>query len=632
MLEIQKVTDPLKITTDPVLLPVLAKQGIDKDYVEFYQDYAPQSLGKEHSPYAKFYRDLKSNKWFMVVSGLPMVDADGVKIEAGWKLAGINYFAEKNNLFRAKVQGTQVEVTIRNDQPDGRKAGDKVTIEPHLFLDGIEQTCGSSVLLPVDPVNPNYLENTLEWDYGIAKRRARIIEGRFRDRFFIEADPHGEVRVENNVTGNMPLRFGSVDGRGHRIGRVEDSTEIISAEELANAIYPITIGASPETFYPDADPETSSVDGDAGEDTNGTWATMRAAAGDGAYDTYATRSLAYFQHATATTNWWTYLVRGIYVFNTAALPDGCTITDAVLSFYGSSEADACVAGIDVNVYSSAPASNTALAAGDFDSLGTTPFSDTAKTIATFSIVDYNDFTLNAAGLAAISKTGVSKFGTRDATHDVGGATPADGGADTAESYFNVYNAEQGAGYKPKLVVTYSLPDPQLVTPSTLALTITTYAPSIVIGTVITPSTLALALTTYAPTVLTPRLVTPAVLALVLTAYAPTILTPVLATPGTLALAITTYIPSVTIGTLSTPSTLALALTTYAPTVLTPRLVTPAVLALVLTAYAPTILTPVLATPSTLALVLTFYAPTIISIFNKLKLSSYASSRQRTVEL
>ncbi len=46
MAEIQKVTDPAKIVTDPVLLSALARQGVDKDYVEFYQDYAPSSGAK----------------------------------------------------------------------------------------------------------------------------------------------------------------------------------------------------------------------------------------------------------------------------------------------------------------------------------------------------------------------------------------------------------------------------------------------------------------------------------------------------------------------------------------------------------------------------------------------------------
>ena len=67
----------------------------DKDYVEFIQDYAPRNLGKGRSPYAKFYRDLKSNKRFMVVSGLPMVKPDGEKFVVG--------FISIKNGFRSKA-------------------------------------------------------------------------------------------------------------------------------------------------------------------------------------------------------------------------------------------------------------------------------------------------------------------------------------------------------------------------------------------------------------------------------------------------------------------------------------------------------------------------------------------------
>jgi hypothetical protein len=40
-MEVQKVTDLTKAVTDPVLLSHLEKLGIDKDFVEFVQDYAP---------------------------------------------------------------------------------------------------------------------------------------------------------------------------------------------------------------------------------------------------------------------------------------------------------------------------------------------------------------------------------------------------------------------------------------------------------------------------------------------------------------------------------------------------------------------------------------------------------------
>ena len=67
-----------------------------------------------------------------------------------------------------------------------------------------------------------------------------------------------------------------------------------------------------------------------------------------------------------------------------------------------------------------------------------------------------------------------------------------------------------------------------VTPTTKALTLATFAPTVTAtggGTTVTPTTLALALTTFAPTVTTPRLVTPATLALTLTTFVPTVTVP-----------------------------------------------------------------------------------------------------------
>jgi hypothetical protein len=78
--------------------------------------------------------------------------------------------------------------------------------------------------------------------------------------------------------------------------------------------------------------------------------------------------------------------------------------------------------------------------------------------------------------------------------------------------------------------------PVIVTPGTLALTLTTYAP--VLKETITPGTLNLVLTTYAPAL--KETVTPSTLALTLTSYAP-ILKEVI-TPSTLALVLTPYAP------------------------------------------------------------------------------------------
>ncbi|KKL61080.1 hypothetical protein LCGC14_2198890, partial [marine sediment metagenome] len=186
--------------------------------------------------------------------------------------------------------------------------------------------------------------------------------------------------------------------------------------------------------------------------------------------------------------------------------------------------------------------------------------------------------------------------------------------------------------------------PRLVTPPTLALVLSEFAPTVPIGTIVTPGVLGLLLTEFAPTVtatanqiVTPptlaltlatfaptatatenQLVTPSVLALILSEFAPTVTATgdVVVTPPTLALTLAAFAPIVTATgdvTVTVP-TVALTLATFAPTAATPRLVTPPVLALTVATFAPTVTTTAnqLVTPSTLALTLALFAPTIVT--------------------
>uniref|UniRef100_A0A6M3IZN6 Putative tail protein n=1 Tax=viral metagenome TaxID=1070528 RepID=A0A6M3IZN6_9ZZZZ len=271
---IQKVADPLKKVTDPVLLSALVKQGIDSEYVKFTQDYAPAVVDgkkvKGQSPYSKHYRDLKSGKRFAVFSGLPMVDADGNKNISGWNDNGSlknPRYTEKNNLFKASVDGNKVIIQVKNDQPDGRKAGDKLTFNPQLFLDGLEVSPSNTdaVRLPVDPTNPNYTDNVLEWDYGICKRRLRLIEGKVLGSWVFAKKPIGTVRIKYNQTGDFRLRLGQF--------KISDDEEQITpdqCDELAKfqGGYPVTISDS-ATFYP----ATANLSSTVGTSTNaGGWA------------------------------------------------------------------------------------------------------------------------------------------------------------------------------------------------------------------------------------------------------------------------------------------------------------------------------------------------------------------------
>ncbi len=454
------VTDPTKQVTDPVLITYLQKQGIDPSGVEFYQDYAPRSLGKEHSPYAKFYRDLNSNKKFMVVSGLPMVDANGNKNEAGWNDNGSIVhlrYTEKNNLFHASVDGSKVTLQIKKDQPDGRKQGDKVTFQPQLLLDGVPIVTGNPTLLPIDPVNANYLNNTLEWDYGICKRRLRLIEGSLLGSWVFAANPNGEVRIKYNQTGDFKLQLGQF--------AVDADTEVIPKTIFDSATYPFTVSDS-LTVYPDAHAETTSVDGVVLHDQfDLTWAQLIGAVGTEGRS--SDTSFALNRINGQGSNLWYALYRAIYLFDTSGLGASAVISAATLSIYGEDKFDTPTWIPNINIYSSNPLSNIDLGAGDYDCLGGTAFSDTAITYASWSTSGYNSFALNATGIAAVAKTGISKFGARNAQYDVAGSSPA-----TANSYAGVtgYFSEQGTGYKPKLVITYTVPPvPQNVGVGTAAI-------------------------------------------------------------------------------------------------------------------------------------------------------------------
>jgi len=223
----------------------------------------------------------------------------------------------------------------------------------------------------------------------------------------------------------------------------------------------------PTTFYPDAHVESTSVDGDAlgtlhNADAGVSWATMIAETGGFAQPS-GTTCYAWFvlSDRAGRTDLWRYQARTIQLYDTSALPDTATITDATLSIYGVSKEDPGSNLPNVQLYASNPDSNTDIIAGDYEEgVGKCFYSDTilcntAITYANWKVADpfWNDFVLNAAGLANISKTGVSKFGIRNANYDVAGIAP-DWGADQT-TLLTGYASEQGAGFKPKLVVTYT---------------------------------------------------------------------------------------------------------------------------------------------------------------------------------
>lgn len=210
-------------------------------------------------------------------------------------------------------------------------------------------------------------------------------------------------------------------------------------------------------FYPDAHPETYTVDGWVRQyDAAGlSWSAIVAAAGYDASDSGVTNGLVSIQ-ADAATNKWQQITRVIMLFDTSTLPDDCTITRAYLSLYSRgplNNVDYLSILPDLNIYSANPASNTALVAGDYDSLGTIPYCNLATPFNVWLADGYIDLEFNAVGIAAISKTGITKLGARNANYDaINNAPTWSAGQD--QSQISFYAADKGDGYKPALVVVY----------------------------------------------------------------------------------------------------------------------------------------------------------------------------------
>jgi len=132
------------------------------------------------------------------------------------------------------------------------------------------------------------------------------------------------------------------------------------------------------TFYPDHDPESTSVDGWVRRVTAGTsWNDLRTGAGTGASDT-ATQTSLLFIDCGAAEDTYTEHRRSIFLIDTSSLT-GATVLSATFSIYGTNKSSDYEMDLQANVYSSNPLLDTELAATDYDisDFGTTAFCDTS---------------------------------------------------------------------------------------------------------------------------------------------------------------------------------------------------------------------------------------------------------------
>lgn len=181
-----------------------------------------------------------------------------------------------------------------------------------------------------------------------------------------------------------------------------------------------------------------------------TFSTIRTSTGN-TLSTTASSSNTVFFNCSTTTNQFNFWRRGFFTFDTSALGSGATINSATLSIYGMSKADDASFAPNSNVYGFTPAAANDLSNGDYLNYQTTAFS-TAISYASFSTSGYNDFALNASGIANISKTGVSAFSWLNTNYDVANSAPTWSSNNGAA--FAIFWADNGSN-EPKIVIDYT---------------------------------------------------------------------------------------------------------------------------------------------------------------------------------
>lgn len=208
--------------------------------------------------------------------------------------------------------------------------------------------------------------------------------------------------------------------------------------------------------FPDpGDPGTTSTSGDVsrGVAIDETWANIRANAGDGHRTSNGANS-AVFLEANTTSGHYDLQRRFVMLFDTSSIGGGNTVTSATVSMWGRNANAAGLGSTFIEIVKPGPASNTTLANADYN-IASWDMTAQATHLAwaSWTAAQYNDFALNATGLANVAITGITKLGSTSDL-DMNNTTPT--WASTAADSQGTYDAGQtGTSNDPKLAGVYT---------------------------------------------------------------------------------------------------------------------------------------------------------------------------------
>ncbi len=220
------------------------------------------------------------------------------------------------------------------------------------------------------------------------------------------------VRVERIILPNPPAKV--PDGRGDFLFDPEAALREVLSQTLgllAKEGEPDSldsVGRTTLVVYPDAGSGGTTCDGRVRNTGNElSWATIRTQ--QAAFADLSGSLIGPHAHGDTVSDTYDQLYREFLHFDTSFLGPSALVSTVTYSIRGTGKTSG-LGETPLHVVQSTAASSNNLVANDFGQVGSLSFASVAY--SSYSTTGYNNIALNAAGIANISKSGVSKFAER----------------------------------------------------------------------------------------------------------------------------------------------------------------------------------------------------------------------------
>lgn len=442
--------------------PVMAKEYKGQPEKHKIGDKLPLPTGEA----VEYKGESNGKSVWSVKYGEPVyIPSTSIEYDCQWYDLGNGKYMSGDNIFQAFV--SKEKVTINYD-------GKSSHWQPSLTV-GIKEyklKKVEPVLLNVDPINENYINNTLMWDYGGGvKRYLRLIEGMVIEYYTIDNQLDGDLNIKSNISKDAEFNWHRPAYAYDANNKVVDITESINHDIYISKSALTTNSKNDELQYPIIiDPDTSFTT--LSYDTYWEYVEYDYVSMDYAFSVAHDASSAYnyyildtmavatgASHNGASTAFSGTVRRAAVMFDTSGLPDDVTVTVAELNLYGTSAPTTLVGAWTLQVQSGMP-TYPHIPPTDSD-YNYSYYAGSGGTLSSGSMgTGYKTIVLNATGRGWVNKTGYTKFMLREQTYDIGDTTPPYT-YDWTSSEWIFYSYEKGAGYRPYLEVTYSATEPSI---------------------------------------------------------------------------------------------------------------------------------------------------------------------------